>query len=188
MRRGTDVIKALALGARAVLVGRPVLWGLAAGRPRRASRTALGLLRRELDLAMALCGCADVVADHARPRGAAVIAGTIIGTAVIVALTVAIGVIADRKLGLVPRAELVAAPRPRLPGHAAGEAPATAIRARPAQLARLRTTQRCKECRAALETVAPDDAVRFGDHALAVLHLGCPACGRQRALYVEPMS
>jgi 4-hydroxymandelate oxidase len=59
VRRGTDVVKALALGARAVLVGRPVLWGLAAGgRPGVAA--ALEILRRELDLAMALCGCASV--------------------------------------------------------------------------------------------------------------------------------
>lgn len=59
VRRGADVIKALALGARAVLVGRPVLWGLAAG-GRTGVATALGILRRELDLAMALCGCPDV--------------------------------------------------------------------------------------------------------------------------------
>jgi 4-hydroxymandelate oxidase len=59
VRRGTDVIKALALGARAVLVGRPILWGLAAG-GREGVATALGMLRRELDLAMALCGCPDV--------------------------------------------------------------------------------------------------------------------------------
>ncbi|HEY5952563.1 MAG TPA: alpha-hydroxy acid oxidase [Kofleriaceae bacterium] len=59
VRRGADVIKAIALGARAVLVGRPVLWGLAAG-GREGVAGALGLLRRELDLAMALCGCPDV--------------------------------------------------------------------------------------------------------------------------------
>ena len=59
IRRGADVIKALALGARAVLVGRPVLWGLAAG-GRDGVATALALLRRELDLAMALCGCPDI--------------------------------------------------------------------------------------------------------------------------------
>ena len=59
VRRGSDIIKALALGARAVLVGRPVLWGLAvAGRAGVAA--ALGVLHRELDLAMALCGCPDV--------------------------------------------------------------------------------------------------------------------------------
>ncbi|MBL9018605.1 MAG: alpha-hydroxy-acid oxidizing protein [Myxococcales bacterium] len=59
VRRGADVIKAVALGARCVLVGRPVLWGLAAG-GRAGVGTALGILRRELDLAMALCGCADI--------------------------------------------------------------------------------------------------------------------------------
>ncbi len=59
IRRGADVIKALALGAKAVLVGRPVLWGLAAG-GREGVAAALGVLRRELDLAMALCGVADV--------------------------------------------------------------------------------------------------------------------------------
>jgi 4-hydroxymandelate oxidase len=59
IRRGADVIKAIALGARAVLVGRPVLWGLAAG-GREGVALALGILRRELDLAMALCGCPNV--------------------------------------------------------------------------------------------------------------------------------
>jgi 4-hydroxymandelate oxidase len=59
VRRGTDVVKALALGARAVLVGRPVLWGLAAG-GREGVAAALGVLHRELDLAMALCGCPDI--------------------------------------------------------------------------------------------------------------------------------
>jgi 4-hydroxymandelate oxidase len=59
VRRGTDVMKAIALGARAVLVGRPVLWGLAAA-GRAGVAAALGVLRRELDLAMALCGCPDV--------------------------------------------------------------------------------------------------------------------------------
>jgi 4-hydroxymandelate oxidase len=55
IRRGTDVIKAVALGAKAVLVGRPVLWGLAADGERGVSRM-LGILREELDLAMALVG------------------------------------------------------------------------------------------------------------------------------------
>ncbi len=61
VRRGTDVVKAIACGARAVLVGRPVLWGLAAG-GREGVAAALAVLRRELDLAMALCGCPDVAA------------------------------------------------------------------------------------------------------------------------------
>lgn len=55
VRRGTDVIKAVALGAKAVLVGRPVLWGLAADGERGVSRM-LEILREELDLAMALVG------------------------------------------------------------------------------------------------------------------------------------
>jgi 4-hydroxymandelate oxidase len=59
VRRGADVLKAVALGARAVLVGRPVLWGLAAA-GRAGVAAALATLRRELDLAMALCGCPDI--------------------------------------------------------------------------------------------------------------------------------
>jgi len=55
IRRGTDVLKALALGARAVLVGRPVLWGLAANGAAGA-RHVLEMLREELELAMALSG------------------------------------------------------------------------------------------------------------------------------------
>jgi 4-hydroxymandelate oxidase len=59
IRRGTDVIKALALGARAVLIGRPYLWGLAAG-GEAGVRRVLDLLRAELELAMALCGCPTI--------------------------------------------------------------------------------------------------------------------------------
>jgi isopentenyl diphosphate isomerase/L-lactate dehydrogenase-like FMN-dependent dehydrogenase len=56
VRRGTDVLKALALGAQAVLVGRPVLWGLAAAGEAGALHV-LELLRAEFELAMALAGC-----------------------------------------------------------------------------------------------------------------------------------
>jgi 4-hydroxymandelate oxidase len=59
VRRGTDVVKALALGARAVLIGRPVLWGLTVAGQAGVS-AALGMLRAELDLALALCGCPHV--------------------------------------------------------------------------------------------------------------------------------
>ncbi|HUQ05092.1 MAG TPA: alpha-hydroxy acid oxidase [Kofleriaceae bacterium] len=59
VRRGTDVVKALASGARAVLLGRPILWGLAADGSAGVAG-ALGIVRRELDLAMALCGCPDL--------------------------------------------------------------------------------------------------------------------------------
>lgn len=55
VRRGTDALKALALGARAVFVGRPILWGLAADGAAGAQHT-LELLRDELSLAMALAG------------------------------------------------------------------------------------------------------------------------------------
>ena len=64
VRRGTDVLKALALGARAVLIGRPVLWGLAID-GQRGVEAVLAMLKREIDLAMALCGCATV-ADATR--------------------------------------------------------------------------------------------------------------------------
>jgi 4-hydroxymandelate oxidase len=59
IRRGTDVVKALALGARAVLVGRPVLWGLAVGGAAGVERVLSGLVG-ELRLAMALCGATGV--------------------------------------------------------------------------------------------------------------------------------
>lgn len=75
IRRGTDVLKALALGARAVLVGRPVLWGLAVG-GENGVREVLDILRDELDRDLAMIGCASV-ADVTRdliavpvPRGA----------------------------------------------------------------------------------------------------------------------
>jgi isopentenyl diphosphate isomerase/L-lactate dehydrogenase-like FMN-dependent dehydrogenase len=56
IRRGTDILKALALGARSVLVGRPILWGLAANGTEGISHV-LELLRAELELAMVLVGC-----------------------------------------------------------------------------------------------------------------------------------
>lgn len=58
IRRGTDVLKALALGARAVLLGRPVLWGLALD-GERGARAVLEHLRAETALAMGLAGCAS---------------------------------------------------------------------------------------------------------------------------------
>lgn len=55
VRRGTDVVKALAIGARAVAIGRPIAWGLAAAGERGVARV-LAALREELDAALALCG------------------------------------------------------------------------------------------------------------------------------------
>jgi isopentenyl diphosphate isomerase/L-lactate dehydrogenase-like FMN-dependent dehydrogenase len=65
VRRGTDVLKALALGADAVAIGRPQLWGLAAAGA-DGVRRVLEMLRDELSLAMALAGCrtrADITPD-----------------------------------------------------------------------------------------------------------------------------
>jgi isopentenyl diphosphate isomerase/L-lactate dehydrogenase-like FMN-dependent dehydrogenase len=68
IRRGTDVIKALALGAHATLAGRPFIWGLAAG-GEDGVYAVLELLRAELELGLALLGCrspAEVTAAHVR--------------------------------------------------------------------------------------------------------------------------
>jgi 4-hydroxymandelate oxidase len=59
IRRGTDILKALALGAKAVLIGRPVLWGLAVAGIAGVQHV-IEILRDELDLAMALSGCAKL--------------------------------------------------------------------------------------------------------------------------------
>ncbi|XP_058079580.1 peroxisomal (S)-2-hydroxyacid oxidase GLO4-like isoform X4 [Magnolia sinica] len=56
IRRGTDVFKALALGAQAVMVGRPVIYGLAA-KGEYGARRVIEMLRDELELTMALNGC-----------------------------------------------------------------------------------------------------------------------------------
>jgi isopentenyl diphosphate isomerase/L-lactate dehydrogenase-like FMN-dependent dehydrogenase len=69
VRRGTDVVTALALGARAVLVGRPVLFGLAVDGEAGAARV-LELLREEVWRALALLGCAtpsQVSRSHVEP-------------------------------------------------------------------------------------------------------------------------
>jgi isopentenyl diphosphate isomerase/L-lactate dehydrogenase-like FMN-dependent dehydrogenase len=68
IRRGVDAATALALGADAVLVGRPALWGLAAAGREGVARV-LGLLREELQLTIALCGCnapAELSRSHLR--------------------------------------------------------------------------------------------------------------------------
>jgi isopentenyl diphosphate isomerase/L-lactate dehydrogenase-like FMN-dependent dehydrogenase len=71
IRRGTDVVKALALGASAVLAGRAPLWGLAVA-GEEGVRHVLELLRAEVELALQLIGCrspAEVTRDHvARAR------------------------------------------------------------------------------------------------------------------------
>ena len=59
IRRGTDVLKALAFGARAVLLGRPILWGLAVD-GEAGVRRVLELLHTEFDQTMGLCGCRNI--------------------------------------------------------------------------------------------------------------------------------
>ena len=65
IRRGTDILKAMALGASAVLVGRPYVYGLANAGALGVAHV-LRLLRDELEIAMALCGCATLA--QARPE------------------------------------------------------------------------------------------------------------------------
>lgn len=70
IRRGTDVFKALAAGASAVLIGRPYLWGLAAD-GEAGVRRVLEIFRSELELAMALAGCSSIgsiTRSHVAPR------------------------------------------------------------------------------------------------------------------------
>ena len=59
VRRGTDVLKALALGARAVLIGRPYTWALAAD-GEAGVRRVLEMFREEFQNAMTTSGCANV--------------------------------------------------------------------------------------------------------------------------------
>lgn len=59
IRRGTDILKAMSLGASAVLVGRPAIWGLANAGAAGVAHV-LRLLRDELEIAMALTGCATL--------------------------------------------------------------------------------------------------------------------------------
>ena len=66
VRRGTDIIKAVALGARAVLLGRPILYGLALEGQAGVERI-LGILRDELDIDMALAGFRTI--DEIRTLG-----------------------------------------------------------------------------------------------------------------------
>ncbi|KAF3824679.1 hypothetical protein GH733_010013 [Mirounga leonina] len=59
VRKGTDVLKALALGAKAVFVGRPIIWGLAS-QGEKGVQDVLEILKEEFRLALALSGCQNV--------------------------------------------------------------------------------------------------------------------------------
>ena len=110
----------------------------------------------------------------------------VVGTIAVVALTVVAGMWLTRKRGLLPKPEELAPPPKPRPRHAAGEAPATAIRAGAAQLERLRTSQRCTACRAIM-TVAGEDHVRYDDRDMLVIELRCEPCATRRPLYVVPV-
>ncbi|KAJ0881176.1 putative (S)-2-hydroxy-acid oxidase [Helianthus annuus] len=70
IRRGTDVFKALALGAQAVMVGRPIVFGLAA-KGEYGVKRVIEMLKDELELTMALSGCPtlnDITRNHVRTQ------------------------------------------------------------------------------------------------------------------------
>ncbi|XP_076881189.1 peroxisomal (S)-2-hydroxyacid oxidase GLO4-like [Bidens hawaiensis] len=70
VRRGTDVFKALALGAQAVMIGRPILFGLAA-KGEYGVKRVIKMLKEELELTMALSGCPtlnDITRNHVRTQ------------------------------------------------------------------------------------------------------------------------
>jgi isopentenyl diphosphate isomerase/L-lactate dehydrogenase-like FMN-dependent dehydrogenase len=72
VRRGTDIVKALALGASSVMIGRSAAWGLAA-RGEDGVVDVLRILREELENAMTLCGCStirDITRQHVAPAPA----------------------------------------------------------------------------------------------------------------------
>lgn len=75
IRRGTDIIKALAFGAKAVLIGRPIIWGLIT-EGETGVHKVLSILHQELKLAMVLCGCktikeitSDLILNNLHARG-----------------------------------------------------------------------------------------------------------------------
>jgi hypothetical protein len=111
----------------------------------------------------------------------------VVGTLVIVAIVVVLGVLADRRFGILPRGDRLRPEPPRKPALAfqAGEAPATALAPNAAALARLRAvTPRCGADGAAM-TPSPDDTVRYNDRELLVLRFRCPQCGAARAIYCQ---
>ena len=110
----------------------------------------------------------------------------IFGTIGIVLATIGIGVLLDRRYGLIPRKEKLLEQGRRglkLPGHAPGEAPATAIAASAGEIEKLRR-RNCDTCRGATDPLA-DDRVTYDGRELLVLHARCRECGRTRATYVS---
>lgn len=67
VRRGSDILIALALGAQAVFLGRAVLWGIATGGQRGVERV-LEILNEELKEAMMLTGCTSIEDVHKKGK------------------------------------------------------------------------------------------------------------------------
>ena len=112
---------------------------------------------------------------------------TVIGSIGIVLATIIAGVLVDRRWSLLPRKEqlqLAAGQRPLLPGHGAGEAPATAITASIGEIELLRRRQLCPRCKVGLDSAA-DDSVTYDGHPLRVLRFTCPRCAGLRSVYVQ---
>jgi hypothetical protein len=110
--------------------------------------------------------------------------GAIIGTIAIVLVMIVIGLLIDRKAPILPKPQATAADElKKRSAHAAGEAPATALRARDDQLDKLRASQRCPQCRSTMQS-GPDDHVRYNDADLLVCHFTCENCPGTRTLYV----
>lgn len=59
IRQGTDIFKALALGAKLVFIGRPPIWGLSV-EGQKGVENIIEILRKELDIAMTLMGCTKI--------------------------------------------------------------------------------------------------------------------------------
>ena len=101
-----------------------------------------------------------------------------LGTLGIVAAVIAVGVLVDRKVGLLPRPrDLLEAGRPgwKLPAHAPGAAPETALAASPRAV-------RCHACR---RTTRLEDESRatYGDRELVIRRYRCPRCAAITTIY-----
>jgi hypothetical protein len=110
--------------------------------------------------------------------------GAVIGTIAIVLVTIVIGLLIDRKAPILPKPEASAeSDLQKRSTHAAGEAPATALRVHDDQLDKLRASQRCPQCRSRMHS-DPDDHVRYNEADLLVCHFTCENCPGKRTLYV----
>ena len=114
----------------------------------------------------------------------------VVGTIGVVSATIVAGVLVDRKWGLLPRpADLLEDGKPKraLPGHAPGEAPATAIAAGAMDIEKLRRHRRCHSCKGALDVLADDSAIYDG-RELTILRFRCPRCDEKTLVYIAPAS